>query len=122
MTVVISMDATDVLANLDRLARGPGSGEAVFRLEAILARSFAEVSDHVHVMTGGLKGSGHPSSEYDGTVWKGTLAFARHPGIFELALGNHPTLNHPEGQHYFFAPAYDIVEPYKEAVLDFMRG
>lgn len=120
--VSFSMDAEAVIRELDRLADGPGAGPTAFRLESILAHSFAEVSARVHVLTGGLKASGHPASEYDGSTWTGTLYFARHPGIFELARGNTPTLNHPEGGHYFFAPAYDTPDEYKAAIMEFLAG
>ncbi len=119
-SVRFTMDARDATRELDRLAGGPHS--VVPQFESILLGSFAAVEARVHVITGALKASGHPSSEFDGIRWEGTLHFARHPGIFELARGDQPTLNHPEGEHGFFDPAYDTGAEYEEAVLDFLRG
>ena len=78
MSIHFEVDAQAALHELDRLARGPDIGD----LEAILLTTFAESLAHVHVITGALKASGHPSSSYDGGTWIGTQSFARHPGIF----------------------------------------
>lgn len=120
MTFSVEVDVTEVLHELDRLARGPGAGETTFRLESILVTAFAGTQERVHVITGVLKGSGHPTSQFDGETWTGEIGYARHPGIFELARGNHPTVNHPEGGHYFLGPAYDTDEPIKQAILGFL--
>jgi len=120
MSVSFEVDADAVIRELDRLARGPGAGETTFRLEAILVSAFAATQERVHVMTGVLKASGHPTSGFDGETWTGEIGFARHPGIFELARGDQPTLNHPEGGHYFLGPAYDTDEPVKQAILGFL--
>lgn len=100
--VRIEIDASDVLHELDRLAAGPAP--VVENFEAILLSSFLATQGHVHVITGKLKASGHPDSSFDGEVWSGSLLYDRHPGIFELARGDTPTLNHPEGGHFFFDP------------------
>lgn len=114
------MNARDAIHELDRLAGGPHS--VVPEFESILLGSFAAVEAKVHVLSGQLKASGHPSSTFDGDTWSGTLSFARHPGIFELARHDHPTLNHPEGGHFFFEPAYETPQAYENAVIDFLRG
>lgn len=112
-----------VLHELDRLARGPGADGTTFRLESILMTGYAATQERVHVLTGHLKGSGHPESSFDGAVWTGTVSYDRHPGIFELARGDHPTHNHPEGGHYFFEPMYrDTPRQYEEAVMHFLEG
>lgn len=120
MSFYVDVDMSDVIQELDRLARGPGAGETTFRLEAILVSAFAATQEQVHVITGALKGSGHPTSQFDGETWTGEISYARHPGIFELARGNHPTKNHPEGGHYFLAAAYDTDHPIQEAILQFL--
>lgn len=119
-SVRFTMDASDATRELDRLAAGPHS--VVPEFEGILLSSFAAVAAKVHVITGQLKSSGHPSSSFDGLRWEGTIHFARHPGIFELARHDHPTLNHPEGGHFFFEPAYETPQAYESAVIDFLRG
>lgn len=122
MSVSVTMDASAVIRELDRLSRGPGAGGTTFALERILLQNFAQTQAQVHVMTGVLKGSGHPSSSFDGDVWEGTISYARHPGIFELARGNRATVNHPEGGHYFFESSYRTGPEYEDAVLGFLRG
>jgi len=116
MTVRFTVDAQAVIAELDRLAKGPDP----MAFESILMSSFAEVSARVHVITGVLRGSGHPQSGFDGDTWTGKMSFVRHPGIFELARGDTPTANHPEGGHHFYEPAYRTPDQYKQAVMDFL--
>lgn len=108
------------IRELDRLARGPFT--VVSQFEAVLMSSFTATQERVHVMTGQLKASGHPSSSFTGDVWEGVLHYARHPGIFELARGDQPTLNHPEGEHYFFDPAYHTGPEYERVFYDFLDG
>lgn len=107
---------------LDRLAKGP-VGETVLRMESALAAGYITTEARAHVITGYLKASGHPSSSFDGEQWEGTIDFARYPGIFELARGNTPTYNHPEGGHYFFDPGGPEFErEVRQAVWDFVTG
>lgn len=101
-SITITIDAADVLDELSRLAHGPAP--VVPEFEGVLLASFAATQGHVHVITGALKASGHPDSSFDGETWSGSLLYARHPGIYELARGNKPTANHPEGDHFFFDP------------------
>ena len=56
---------------------------------------FATSEGRVHVITGALKASMHPSSSLGAGDWEGTMSAARYPGIFELARGNRPTKYHP---------------------------
>jgi len=108
---------------LDRLAAGP-AGETVVAMESALMNGFIVTEARVHVITGFLKASGHPSSSFDGQQWEGEIDFARYPGIFELARGNMPTKNHPEGGHYFFEPGGpDFERGVRHAMWDFVtRG
>lgn len=107
---------------LDRLAEGP-TGETVMRMEAALAEATVVTEGRIHVITGGLKASLHPSSSFDGDSWEGTLSAARHPGIFELARGNAPTMNHPEGGHYFYDPGGpDFERDVRRAVWDWVTS
>jgi hypothetical protein len=67
---------------LERLQNPP-----VRELEAVLAATFVITEARVHVETGQLKASGHPSSDFSGDVWSGTISFDSYPGLFELARG-----------------------------------
>ncbi len=123
MTVRFTVDFSQVLHEIGRLAAGPGRDGTTFRLEGIMLRNFQETQQAVHVITGHLKAEGHPSSSFDGDKWEGTISYPRHPGIFELARGDTPTLNHPEGGHYFFRSSYEETpDEYKDAVMGFLRG
>lgn len=105
---------------LDRLIKGP-AGETVLAMEAALAAGYLTSEARAHVITGYLKASGHPSSNFDGELWTGEIDFARYPGIFELARGNSPTKNHPEGGHYFFDPGGPEFErAVRQAVWDWI--
>jgi hypothetical protein len=89
---------------LDRLAKGPDA-KTIARMEAALLAGFTTTEQRVHVITGALKATGHPSSYLDISTWSGEMDYARDPGVFELARGNRPTRYHPfPGMHYFFEP------------------
>jgi|SRR5215472_4356460 len=123
MSVRFEVDFSQVIRELDRLARGPGSDGTTFRLEGVMLRNFMETQEDVHIITGYLKSSGHPTSSFDGDRWEGTIHYARRPGIFELARKDKPTQNHPEGGHDFYKSSYEETpEQYKAAVLGFLRG
>jgi hypothetical protein len=107
---------------LDRLAFGP-AGLTLVEMEAALIAGYIATEAQVHVETGFLKSSGHPSSSFDGARWEGEIGFARYPGIFELARGNAPTKNHPEGGHYFFDESGPEFERrVRQAVWDFVTS
>lgn len=106
---------------LDRLAKGP-AGETVAKFEAALAEGYLLTEVRVHVITGYLRSSGHTASHFTGEQWEGEIDFARYPGIYELARGQHtPTRFHPEGGHYFFDPGGPLFEErVRQAVWDFV--
>jgi hypothetical protein len=107
---------------LDRLAKGP-AGTTILEMEAALVTGYTLTEARVHVITGFLKASGHPSSSFDGEQWTGELDYVRYPGIFELARGDTPTLHHPEGGHYFFDPGGPVFERgVRQAAWDFVTG
>lgn len=115
----IVVDDREVMAELDRLSKGPDQ----MPFEAALAQGYMTVANNVHVITARLKGSGFPHSSAEDDSWEGTISFARHPGIFELARGDSPTLNHPEGGHYFFDPGgEEYVDEVKKALLRWVQG
>jgi hypothetical protein len=120
VTVRFTVDARRAIAELHRLAFGTAS--IVPEFESILATSYAATQAQVHVITGLLKASGHPTSQFDGETWEGVIHYARRPGIFELARGNQPTLNHPDGAHFFFDAAYHTADAYERAFEDFLGG
>jgi hypothetical protein len=105
---------------LTRLEAGPG-GTAVMAMEAALAAAAITTEGRVHVITGFLKASGTVHSAFGGDQWEGEIDYSRYPGIYELARGNAPTLNHPEGGHYFFDPGGpDFERGVRQAVWDFV--
>ncbi len=123
MSVSFTVDFSQVLHEIDRLAAGPGAGGTTFRLEGIMLQNFQQTQQDVHVITGHLKAEGHPSSSFDGDVWEGTISYPRRPGIFELARKNQPTQNHPEGGHAFFRSSYEETpQQYEAAMMGFLRG
>jgi hypothetical protein len=107
---------------LDRLAKGP-AGSTVLAMEAAMVAGFVTTEARVHVITGYLRASGHVTSSFDGEQWEGEIDYARYPGIYELARGNAPTKNHPEGGHYFLSPGGPEFERgVRQAVWDFVTG
>lgn len=106
--VYVTVDLNGAGDELDRLRRGPGP-VTVGRWEGALLACFAVTESRVHEITGYLKSTGHPESDFTVGAWRGEVQYARHPGIFELARGQAPTPkttphHHPEGLHYFFDP------------------
>jgi hypothetical protein len=139
-TVILrfDVDMREVDAELERLQRPP-----VAALESVLATTFAITEARVHVITGKLKASGHPSSAFDGDIWEGTLHFERYPGIFELARGPKHTKGGkgpppwpPHGglgdSHFFFDPVErrypsdwesgDSFQMYTRVIESFLEG
>lgn len=109
-------------AELDRIARGPDA-RTIARFEGELLTGFTITEGRVHVITGALKASGHPSSHHDETSWEGTMSFAANPGIFELARGDASTRYHLLGQHYFFDPGGPMFERgVRQAFWDWITG
>ena len=105
---------------LDRLAEGPGSA-TIMEMEGALAAGTVTTEARAHVITGYLRASVHSDSSFSGEEWEGTIKAAGHPGIFELARGNTPTQNHPEGGHYFFDPGGPEFErAVRQAVWDWV--
>lgn len=107
---------------LDRLAEGPGAA-TIMEMESALATGTVTTEARAHVITGYLKASVHSESSFSGDDWEGTIMAAGHPGIFELARGNMPTQNHPEGGHYFFDPGGpDFERAVRQAVWDWVTN
>lgn len=70
-----------------------------------------EIRAKVHVQTERLKLSGRSSTHMIGDEWIGEIDYDADPGIFELARGDAPSVEHPEGEHFFFAPfdTFDVI-------------
>lgn len=100
LSISFDVDLGNVPRELARLEHPP-----VIELEGVLATTFAITQARVHVITGKLKASGHPDSEYFNDIWSGTLSYDGNPGIFELARGPRPSKHHkPPDTHFFFDP------------------
>jgi hypothetical protein len=120
MGIGIYIDLDGAGDELERLARGPGA-ETLGRMESGLMAGYAMSEAKVHVITGYLKATGHASSSYSGDTWEGTMSWARHPGVFELARGNTPTRYHPDGGHYFMSEGGPYFErQVREAMWDWI--
>jgi hypothetical protein len=106
---------------LDRLARGPDA-RTISAMEAALMLGYAITEKRVHVITGDLLASGHPSSSFDRFTWSGEIDYDRHPGIFELARGDVATSEHPyPGRHYFFDPGgHEFLAGVRQAFWDWV--
>lgn len=106
---------------LDRLARGPGA-RTIADMEAALLKGYAITEGRVHIITGALLASGHPSSNLDQYTWTGEIDYARDPGIFELARGDASTRYHPyPGRHYFFDPGgHEFEKGVRQAFWDWV--
>lgn len=119
MSIHFKIDIDEVVQELDRLIQGPDLAE----FESAMLQGYLATADRVHVITGFLKGSGNTSSQTGTGSWKGTIGFARYPGIYELALGDVPTKNHPEGGHFFFDPGGELfTDLTKEALIAWLTG
>lgn len=108
---------------LDRLARGPDA-RTIAAMEAALLLGYTITEGRVHVITGALLESGHPSSHFDRFTWTGVIDYAHDPGIFELARGDAPTKYHPApGRHYFFDPGgHEFEAGVRQAFWDWVTG
>lgn len=128
-TVVFHVDIRAPERELERLQHPP-----VAQLEGVLATTFAITEARVHVITGHLKGSGHPSSEFSGDEWTGTISYVRYPGIFELERGPKKTKHHGGlgDSHFFFDPVEarwpgdwttgDSYQMYTKVILDWLEA
>lgn len=105
---------------------GPISYKIVAKLEKILAEFYADTQARTHVITGSLKASGIPDSDYDADKWEGSITYGgtlwRGPApgppndpvdyaIYEMARG---------GDHDFFKEAPYYIEKFEEVVEDFI--
>jgi hypothetical protein len=125
--IEIDVDFSGWLAKLEELQHPP-----IMELESIFLAKFQEVQAAVHVITGSLKGSGRTDTDYAEGVWKAEMVFGGPaPGyphgnvgyaLAELARGNAPTLNHPEGGHYYYEPAYDMPELIIPVIEEWLGG
>jgi hypothetical protein len=119
MGVTFKVDIDGPLAELDRLVAGPD----LSAFEMAMSDGLAATFEKVHQLTGHLKTTGRGTTELGEGSWEGTMAFARHPGIFELARGDRPTRNHPEGGHYFFDPGGEMyLEAVKRALIAYVTS
>lgn len=119
--VKIEIDGLDNLINpFERMSKGLDF-RGVNRFEKTLFLAFAETQARVHVLTGRLKASGTKRSNNDGSVWTGEIEYLHHPGVFELARGDKPTRNHPEGGHDFFGGLDDFTAKFEENIDDYFK-
>lgn len=112
-----SVGMTNMEEAIARLGRAPDF-VTIGALEGVFAAQYADTQARVHVITGSLKLSGKPTSDYDGRVWEGTITYGGESGgvhnpvtyaIYELAR---------HGTHDFFAGVYgqDFNDAYMRAL------
>ena len=105
---------------------GPISFQITSRREKVLADFFANTQERTHVITGSLKSSGLPESDYDGDQWNGAITYggalwqAPTPGpandpveyaVYEMARG---------GDHDFFGDAPYYIQKFEDVVNEFI--
>lgn len=110
----------DMESPFQKLAGGMGFKQ-IGRFEALHALMFADTQARVHVQTERLKLSGMSNTDFDGDVWSGEIEYLRHPGVFELARGDSPTWNHPEGGHDFFSGLKAFFPQFEQNIQDVFR-
>lgn len=110
-SIHIEVDIHEVAEELDRLIKGPDAA-TITEFEAALTDITGQVFEKIHIDTGSLFSTVHPSSEMHPLRWQGTIhAGGAAPGqvndpayygVYELARGNSGGRD-----HFFYEPAYD---------------
>ena len=105
---------------------GPIPFRITARLESVLAEFFADTQARTHVISGSLKASGQPQSDYDGDLWTGEVTYGgvmwRTPtpgppndpvdyAIYEMARG---------GDHDFFAGGPAYIDKFEDVVNEWI--
>jgi hypothetical protein len=130
-SIRFEVDLNGAGKELERLQHPP-----YLELDSVLLATFATTEARVHVITGELLASGHPTTVQASDRWEGTLSYAGNPGIFELARGERPTKYHggPGDSHFFFDPVqapgagdYDVEHgegylAYKHVIETWLEG
>lgn len=112
---------------IDEVGRigGQPAFRTIARLEAVLALQFADTQERTHILTGSLKISGRPESDYDSATrhWSASITYGGEaPGainnpvdyaIYEMARG---------GDHDFFAGLSRYDDLYPEAINSHFTG
>lgn len=98
--ITFEVDLDGAGDELERLQHPPFA-----ELDGVLLTTMVITEARVHVETGLLKASGHPTMDHLDDVWTGTLSFDGDPGIYELARGARKTRTQGgSGSHFFFDP------------------
>lgn len=86
----IQADYSELEREIRRISAAPGMG-GIAKLEETLARSFADATARVHVITGALRGSGKTASEADAEgSWEGQMTWGGpSPGFLPKADSGH---------------------------------
>lgn len=107
----IQVDIREVAEELDRLIKGPDAA-TITEFEAALTEMTGQVMEDIHIETGSLFSTVHPSSEMRPFRWQGTIHVGgaapgrvndpAYYGVYELARG------HKDGRdHFFYQTPYD---------------
>ncbi len=106
---------------------GPIPFKTVARLENVLDAFFTDTQARTHILTGSLKASGYPESDYDADEWHGSITYggalwrpplgpgpAQDPvdyAIYEMARGD---------DHDFFSHAPIFSAQFEQVVADYI--
>jgi hypothetical protein len=107
----IEVDTREVDKELDRLIKGPTAG-VIGEFEALLIEVTGQVAEDIHIETGSLFSTVHPTSEMLPFHWQGTIHVGgaapgqindpAYYGVFELARGHDGGRN-----HHFYEVAHE---------------
>ena len=125
-TVHINEEGLNEVINQFGVWSGPLSFRIVAKLEKVLADFFKNTQSRTHVITGSLKASGIPESDYDADKWTGSITYggtlwkspapgpAKDPveyAIYEMNRG---------GDHDFYADAPFYEQKFEDVVNEFI--
>jgi hypothetical protein len=118
----IQVDISDVEKELDRIIDGPNV-EDILEFEAVLASQFQITQQAVHVITGSLRNSGHPSSVASADKWEGKIVY----GGPSIGFPHNPVKyahyeQERDGAHDYMQAIYALDSQYGNAVESWMKG
>jgi hypothetical protein len=117
----VDVEFGDIYQELDRLAEV--DLETVVALEGVLAGMFQATQQYVHVITGSLRGSGNPESEFSDDKWTGEITYGgASPGFPKNPV---TYARHEQGRgpgHDFLRPAVELSPEVGAVVKRFLEG
>lgn len=114
-------DVRDAREELHRLSEEPDE-RAILKFEAVLEFLFQQTQQHVHIITGSLKGSGTRESDHRRGRWRARIRYGgRSTG--PISPVKYATYEHERGGlHDFMAPLDEADPMWRDVIIDWMRG